>query len=90
MRVQYRKIMPRRCTCNYVAKDYTKTIALRIPDGLLDFMDHDIETYRDHRNRSEYIVAALREYESRRAELKRINRTEPVVGDDARPEPGQA
>ena len=46
------------------------TVAFRIPLGLIDFMDWDIETHGEHRNRTEYIVVALREYEEKRAMLK--------------------
>lgn len=45
-------------------------INFKCPAGLIEFMDCDIEVYGDHRNRSEYIVAALREYETKRVELK--------------------
>lgn len=45
-------------------------INFKCPEGLIQFMDYDIDKYKEHRNRSEYIVTALREYEARRADLK--------------------
>ena len=51
-------------------KDYSPSVAFRIPQGLVDFMDWDIETNRDHKSRTEYIITALREYEEKRAALK--------------------
>lgn len=50
-------------------KDNTIIVGVRIPEGLIRFMDQDIGENRDLRSRSEYIIVALREYEERRTEL---------------------
>ena len=36
--------------------------SIKIPSGLLNSIDNDIETTHDFRNRSEWIIAAIREY----------------------------
>ncbi len=51
------------------------TVAFRIPIGLIRYMDGDIAENNDHRNRTEYIVTALREYEERREMLIRGRKT---------------
>lgn len=53
--------------------DYPPTIAFRIPEGLVKYMDRDIMDNKEHKNRTEYIVTALREYEERRELLKKAN-----------------
>jgi len=37
-------------------------ISIKIPAGLVDLMDKDIEESQEFRNRSEYLVAALRDF----------------------------
>ena len=47
-------------------REYSPTVAFRIPKGLMEFMDWDLETHQDHKSRTEYLVTALREYEEKR------------------------
>lgn len=49
-------------------RDVTNT-SIKIPTGLLERIDRDIAQYGDFRNRSEWIIAAIREYEKQRAAL---------------------
>ena len=51
----------------HMRKEYSPTVAFRIPKGLMEFMDWDLETHCDHKSRTEYLVTALREYEEKRA-----------------------
>lgn len=43
--------------------------SIKIPAGLLERIDKDIESNDDFRNRSEWIIAAIRSYEDYRTEL---------------------
>jgi len=45
-------------------------LSLKIPKGLIEKIDKDIEETRDFRNRSEYIVAALRHYQEHRTKIR--------------------
>lgn len=49
-------------------RDVTNT-SVKIPTGLLERIDRDIAQYGDFRNRSEWIIAAIREYEKQRTAL---------------------
>lgn len=43
--------------------------SIKIPPGLLNLIDTDLETNQDFRNRSEWIVAAIRQYLDYRTEI---------------------
>lgn len=49
-------------------RDVTNT-SVKIPTGLLERIDRDIAQYGDFRNRSEWIIATIREYEKQRTAL---------------------
>ena len=54
-----------------MADDEKDHINIRVPIGLILFMEKDIEENQEHRNKSEYIIAAMRFYEEHRTELLR-------------------
>ena len=43
--------------------------SIKIPTGLLEMIDNDIEMNQDFRNRSEWIIAAIRAFEKERIKL---------------------
>lgn len=44
-------------------------ISLRVPEGLLYRIERDVEQNGDHASRADWIIAAIREYESQRTRL---------------------
>lgn len=65
-------------------RDVTNT-SVKIPTGLLQRIDDDIANTGDFRNRSEWIIAAIRSYEEQRATLianRKIaqKENEPIIG----------
>lgn len=44
-------------------------ISLRVPDGLLERIERDVENNGDHASRADWIVAAIREYEQQRTRI---------------------
>lgn len=65
-------------------RDVTNT-SVKIPTGLLQRIDDDIASTNDFRNRSEWIIAAIRSYEEQRTTLlanRKIaqKENEPIVG----------
>jgi metal-responsive CopG/Arc/MetJ family transcriptional regulator len=47
----------------------SEQLSIKIPKGLIRFMDIDIAENKDLRNRSEYIIAAIRAYEEYRVKF---------------------
>ncbi len=50
-------------------KNRTVPTSVKIPPSILDFIDKDVETSGDFANRTDWIVAALREYQSKRSDF---------------------
>jgi len=47
----------------------TAPTSVKIPPSILDFIDKDVENSGDFANRTDWIVAALREYQSKRSDF---------------------
>lgn len=43
--------------------------SMKIPKGLLEWIDADVEINEEYRNRSEWIIAAIRHYQDYRIKL---------------------
>lgn len=65
-----------------MAKNRLHPISIKFPPGLIDLMDNDIEETEEFRNRSEFIIAALREYITKRAELREILKQQEASKED--------
>lgn len=50
-------------------KERTNMISLRVPAGLLERIEADVEQNGDHASRADWIIAAIRAYEEQRTEL---------------------
>lgn len=50
-------------------RDRSTVVSLRIPDGLLEKIEKDIEENGDFTSRADYILSALRFYEDYRTKL---------------------
>jgi Arc/MetJ-type ribon-helix-helix transcriptional regulator len=48
----------------------TEQVCVKIPTGLIDLIEQDIDDTFEFRNRSEYIVAAVRYYAEHRKSIK--------------------
>lgn len=45
-------------------------ISIRFPSGVLDRIDYDIDTYREHVTRTEFIIDAVKNYLDYRIKMK--------------------
>lgn len=50
-------------------KDRSTVVSIRIPDGLLERIEKDIEENGDFTSRADYILSALRQYEDYRTKI---------------------
>ncbi|MFT0899785.1 hypothetical protein [Candidatus Methanoprimaticola sp. MG2] len=50
-------------------KDRSTIVSIRVPDGLLEKIEKDIETSGDFTSRADYILSALRFYEEHRTKV---------------------
>lgn len=55
-------------------KERTVMISLRVPEGLLSRIENDVEQNGDHASRADWIIAAIRSYETERAKLIAIRK----------------
>lgn len=71
-------------------RNVTNTL-VKIPTGLLERIDRDVAQTGDFRNRSEWIIAAIRSYELERTDLiaKRKAADAEIVRDDIALETGR-
>jgi len=52
-------------------RDRSTIVSIRIPDGLLEKIESDIEDSGDFTSRADYILSAIRHYEAYRVQLKK-------------------
>lgn len=50
-------------------KSRSLVVSIRVPEGLLERVERDVEENGDHASRADWIIAAMREYEKQRATL---------------------
>ena len=50
-------------------KSRSLVVSIRVPEGLLERVEKDVEENGDHASRADWIIAAMREYEKQRAKL---------------------
>ena len=73
-------------------KNRTVPTSVKIPPSILDFIDKDVETSGDFANRTDWIVAALREYMGKRSDyivLKKSLFAKPTVNDNSKSGDGE-
>lgn len=55
-------------------KDRSIVVSIRIPEGLAKRIELDVEQNGDHASRADWIIAAIRSYETERAKLIAIRK----------------